>query len=131
MTAPFPLPDEITVYNGPWTNGSIRYPNMPCRLVPAWRKDRPSFNDPDTPNWFTHWIDFDPQYVLEASVSSFEDEDSLVWAQGDELRRVLTLPGAAGELRETYWVVWVEERYTGTATWHRRAYLIRNGTEFV
>jgi len=64
------------------------------------------------------------------AVTGLSDEDTLVWADGEQVWRQLTLPGGERGLKERYYVVWVEERYTNTPQWHRRVYLLRYYTEY-
>jgi hypothetical protein len=132
MTAPFPLPDVVTVTNVVSIPPVVIYADMPVRLVPSWKWDRPQFDNPNKPMWWTHWIDFDPQYELEATEGwLFDDEDSLVFAERMRVLREVVLPGGTRKLFEGYTVVWVEERYTNRDKWYRRAYLLRISTQYV
>lgn len=118
MAANFALPDTFDSYR-PFGGATQILNDVPCRIVPNLYPGEVAGGGADELKW-SHYLDLDPGSDIRDGSGRVYPANSFTYADGDEVRA--TLNGLAHK----FVVVWVEQRYTGTANAYTRAYLMRD-----
>lgn len=118
MTAPFALPDTFDSYR-PFGGATQILNDVACRIVPNLYPGEVAGGGVDELKW-SHYLDCDPGNDIRDGSSRAYPYNYFTYGEGDEVRA--TLNGKAHK----FVVVWVEQRYTGTANAYTRAYLMRD-----
>lgn len=120
MVAPFPLPDQVTIFTP--DGGAVIAFDVPCRVVPRWKEqDLLVTSGADTIKYgYQYWVDFEPDSFLGDGAGQWY---SLAMQHGFSSGVLLEWQSSLAlyQLRAVWW----EERWTGTAKHHTRVYCRR------
>lgn len=118
MTAPFALPDLADTFR-PFGSTTQIIDDLECRIVPNIYWGEEAGDSGGELRW-SHYLDCNPGADIRDACTRSTGNN--VWNYFDGDRVEATLNG----LLHKFVVVWVEQRYTGTANAYTRVYLMRD-----